>query len=174
MPSSEEARFDLQAVFDAHYERIARAIARVIRDPGRAEELAVEVFLKWSRNRPEQLESTAGWLHRTAARMALDELRRQVRRTRVERVLFLVHKSLVRKPPTPEEIHSANEEQDRVRAILRLIPARQAEMLLLRSEGLSYDELAAALDLNPASVGTLLSRAQQVFRKEYVERYGEQ
>jgi RNA polymerase sigma-70 factor, ECF subfamily len=33
--------------------------------------------------------------------------------------------------------------------------------------------LAAALKLNPASVGTLLSRAQQAFRKEYIQRYGE-
>jgi RNA polymerase sigma-70 factor (ECF subfamily) len=47
-------------------------------------------------------------------------------------------------------------------------------MLLLRSEGLSYAELAAALDLNPASVGTLLTRAGQAFKKEYVIRYGEQ
>ena len=47
-------------------------------------------------------------------------------------------------------------------------------MLLLRSEDLSYEELASALDLNPASVGTLLSRAQEAFRKEYIEKYGEQ
>ena len=47
-------------------------------------------------------------------------------------------------------------------------------MLLLRSEDLSYEELAGALDLNPASVGTLLSRAQEAFRKEYIKKYGEQ
>jgi RNA polymerase sigma-70 factor (ECF subfamily) len=35
-------------------------------------------------------------------------------------------------------------------------------------------ELAAALELNPASVGTLISRAQQAFRKEFIQRYGEQ
>jgi RNA polymerase sigma-70 factor (ECF subfamily) len=46
--------------------------------------------------------------------------------------------------------------------------------LLLRSNGLSYEEVANALELNPASVGTLLSRAQQAFRKEYIKRYGEQ
>jgi RNA polymerase sigma-70 factor (ECF subfamily) len=45
-------------------------------------------------------------------------------------------------------------------------------MLLLRSHGFSYGELASILDLNSASVGTLLSRAQQAFRKEYVKRYG--
>jgi RNA polymerase sigma-70 factor, ECF subfamily len=55
-----------------------------------------------------------------------------------------------------------------------MIARRQAELLLLRSHGLSYEELASTLHLNPASVGTLLARAQQAFRKEYINRYGKQ
>jgi RNA polymerase sigma-70 factor (ECF subfamily) len=46
--------------------------------------------------------------------------------------------------------------------------------LLLRSEDLRYAEIAEVLELNPASVGTLLSRAQSAFRKEYLKRYGKQ
>ena len=53
------------------------------------------------------------------------------------------------------------------------MPMRQTELLLLRHDGASYEELASTLELNPASVGTLLSRAQQAFRKEYLKRYGE-
>jgi RNA polymerase sigma-70 factor, ECF subfamily len=164
-----EARFDLETIFEAQYERIARVIARVIRDPGRAEELAVEVFLKWSRNRLAQGSTAQGWLYRTAARMALDELRKQARRNRYGGL-----PALVRKPPTPEELHAASQEQNKVRAVLGAIAPRQAELLLLRSQGLNYAELAATLNLNPASVGTLLSRAQQAFRKEYVKKYGEE
>jgi hypothetical protein len=37
----------LDAIFRAHYDRVARVIGRVIHDQARAEELAVEVFLKW-------------------------------------------------------------------------------------------------------------------------------
>jgi RNA polymerase sigma-70 factor (ECF subfamily) len=162
------ARFELEAIFQAQYARIARVIARVIRDPGRAEEMAVEVFLKWSRNPLAQGSKAEGWLHRTAARMALDELRKQARRSRHER-----WPGPVRRPPTPEEIHSATQEQDRVRAVLGGLAPRHAELLVLRSQGFNYEELAATLELNPASVGTLLSRAQQAFRKEYLKRYGE-
>ena len=76
---------------------------------------------------------------------------------------------------TPEEIRAANEEQDKSPfGAGRRFEPRQAELLLLRSHGLSYDEFASALDLNPASIGTLLSRAQQAFRKEYIKRYGEE
>jgi RNA polymerase sigma-70 factor (ECF subfamily) len=51
---------------------------------------------------------------------------------------------------------------------------RQAELLLLRTHGFSYEELASALDLNFSSIGTLLSRAERAFRKEYIKRYGDQ
>jgi RNA polymerase sigma-70 factor (ECF subfamily) len=71
-------------------------------------------------------------------------------------------------------VRRTREEQEQVRTVLAALDSRQAELLLLRSSGLSYEEVAAALDLNPASVGTLLSRAQQSFRKEFIKRYGEQ
>ena len=56
--------------------------------------------------------------------------------------------------------------------MLAAIDFRTAELLLLRSDGLSYEELASALEMNPKSVGSLLSRAQETFRKEYIKRYG--
>lgn len=59
-----------------------------------------------------------------------------------------------------------------VRRVLAILDRRDAALLLLRADGLSYGELAAALDLNPASIGTLLSRAQLAFRKEYERNYG--
>jgi RNA polymerase sigma-70 factor (ECF subfamily) len=167
--TSRDAGFDIEAIFRAQYERIARVIARVVRDRARAEELAVEVFLKLWRNERAQGENAEGWLYRVAVRTALDELRRHARRTRYESLAGFGHTT-----PTPEQIHAATEEQEKVRAVLATIERRQAELLLLRSNGLSYEEVADALELNPASVGTLVSRAQQAFRKEYIKRYGEQ
>jgi RNA polymerase sigma-70 factor (ECF subfamily) len=58
--------------------------------------------------------------------------------------------------------------------VLAALPKRDAELLLLRGDDVSYEELAATLSLSPASVGTLLSRARLAFRREYVRRYGEQ
>ncbi len=153
----------LDAIFRAHYERITRVIGRVIHDQARAEELAVEVFLKW-RDQPD------GWLYRTAVRKALDELRSQIRRSRLERLLGANRKS----PPTPEQLYAANAEQRRVRTVLGALQHRQAEILLLRSQDFSYQEIAAALELHPNYVGSLVSRAQEAFRKEYRKRYGNQ
>jgi len=161
--------FDFETFFHDHYERVARVIVRVVRDPSRAEEIAVDVFWKVWRNPEIALSDRAGgWLYRTAVRMGLDDLRKNARRIR--------HES---RPPnrpqaeTPEQVHAAAQERDRVRLVLASLDARHAELLLLRSDDLSYAEVAAALDLNPSSVGTFISRAQEAFRREYVKQYGE-
>jgi RNA polymerase sigma-70 factor (ECF subfamily) len=166
-------RPDLEKVFRDHYERIARVIAGVIRDPARAEELAVDVFLKWEQAGSAHGEGAAGWLYRAAVRVALNELRRKALLFRYERLLASVFHGN-RAEPTPHELYVADEVRERVRVVLGAIEPRQAELLLLRSNDLSYQELASTLNLNPASVGTLLSRALEAFRKEFVRRYGKE
>lgn len=161
--------FDFESTFRAQYAQVARVIARVVKDRARAEELAVEVFLKFWRSPRAQGDQAQGWLYRTAVRQGLDELRSRTRRNRYEQMLRIgAH------VPTPEDVRNASEEKQRVRLVLAAMESRAAELLVLRSHGLSYEELAAALELNPASVGTTLSRAQDAFRKEYCKRYGQE
>jgi RNA polymerase sigma-70 factor (ECF subfamily) len=167
--AAEPAACDFEVIFRQYYARVARLIARLVRDPGRAEELAVEVFWKLSRTPKAQGDRVGGWLYTSAVRAGLYELRREARRKRFAHLLRRDHEH----PPDPEELRAAAEEQRQVRDVLTRLDKRQAELVLLRSGGLSYEELAAALNLNPTSVGTLLSRAQRAFRKEYIQRYGE-
>lgn len=159
--------FDFEAFFHAHYERIARVIARVVGDHSRAEELAAEAFWKLWQTPRAHGDGAGGWLYKTAVRMALNDLRGGRRRQRYE---SLAHDPSP--PATPEDMHAAAEEREQVRGILTRLRERDAGLLVLRSSGLSYDELAAALSLNPASIGTLIGRAQQAFRKEYLKHYG--
>jgi RNA polymerase sigma-70 factor, ECF subfamily len=169
--TSNATSFDIEALFLTHYSRVVRIIGRVVRDAARSEELAVEVFLKLWRSRKAQGENVEGWLYRVAVRTGVDELRRQTRRAHYERMLAWVRPGSP--PVTPEEIHSATQEQERVRSVLSVLNPRQAQFLLLRSQDFSYSEVAAILELNPASVGTLLGRAQESFRKEYIKKYGQ-
>jgi RNA polymerase sigma factor (sigma-70 family) len=99
--------------------------------------------------------------------MALDELRRQFRREKYERLF-----NLGRRIRTPEELHLEHEEQRRVRTVLSKLKKTEAELLILRSNDLTYEEIANALNLNSASIGTLLRRAEEKFRKVYVRQYG--
>lgn len=164
---------DLEIIFRTHYERIARVIAGVIRDHARAEELAVEVFLKWDRYPRAHGEKAEGWLYRTALRTALNDLRSELRRSRYETVFAFLVSYVSKRPPSPEQVSVAKEEQEQVRVVLNKLSRRDAELLLLRNSGLSYGEIAESLHLKQSSVGTLLSRAEQAFRKEFIKLYGE-
>src|SRR3954469_17904524 len=160
--------WNFDACFHANYRRIARAIARIVGDTGRAEEIAVETFWKLWRTPQAHGENAGGWLYRTAVRLGLNDLRGHERRNKYEQ--------LSDPPPaalTPEEVHAAEEERKQVRQVLATLDPRDAELLLLRSYGLTYEEVAAAVDVKPTSVGTLIARAQQAFRKEYIKLYGE-
>jgi RNA polymerase sigma-70 factor (ECF subfamily) len=159
---------DFGEIFHSHYPRIARVIARMVQDPGRAEELAAEVFWKFWRNPKVPSHSVSSWLYRSAVRIGLDELRRQNRRSRFERVF-----GFLRVAPSPEQLLAGEQDQQQVRNVLSVMRGRDAELLILRSEGLSYQEVAEVLRLNETSIGTLFRRAQEAFRKEYVKRYGQ-
>jgi RNA polymerase sigma-70 factor (ECF subfamily) len=56
------------------------------------------------------------------------------------------------------------------RRAVEALAERDRLALLMREEGLSYDEIAVALELSPGSVGTTLSRA----RRRLVQVYEEQ
>jgi RNA polymerase sigma factor (sigma-70 family) len=163
-----ETAFDFEAVFRRDYARIARLVAQVIADHDRAEDLAVEAFWRLWRHPQAHGAAAAGWVYRTALRLALDELRRRERRARYEAFW-----PLARAPQEPDELLASAREQHRVRAVLAAMPRRDASLLLLRSDGCSYEEIASALGLAATSVGTLLARARESFRTEYVRRYGE-
>jgi RNA polymerase sigma-70 factor (ECF subfamily) len=160
--------FDFDALFRAEYPRLTRAIERVVRDHGRAEELAADAFLKLRRHGSAQGVHSPAWLRVTGVRLALNELRRQSRRARYERLF-----DLFRVVRTPEDHRHVGEEQERVRIVLAALSKRHAELLILRNEGFSYRELVSALGLRPQSVGTFVIRAQQAFRKEFIRRYGD-
>jgi RNA polymerase sigma-70 factor (ECF subfamily) len=159
---------DAGELFHLHYPRIARVIARIVNDPGRAEELAADVLWKFLRSSRAHHANPGGWLYRAGIRRAIDELRRQQRRDRLERLF-----PFLGTVPSPEQLHNEAQDQQQVRCVLAALKHRDSELLILRSEGLSYEETAEILGVSDTSIGTLLRRAQDAFRKEYIKRYGQ-
>ena len=70
-------------------------------------------------------------------------------------------------PPSPSQAAEASDARDRVRAAIDRLSERDRQVLLLRAEGYGYRDLAAALRLNEASIGTFLARAKRAFRASY-------
>lgn len=168
MSTAAEAAQDFDAFFNVYYERLARLLYRVTGDMGRAEEAAAEAFWRLHHHPPHTKTNLEGWLYRTGFRLALDQVKKERRRARYEALA-----SAFGFAESPEKPLIEDEERERVRRILTALKPEQATLLLLRSDEFSHAQIAAALYLNPGSVGTLLARAEQAFRKEYVKHYGE-
>lgn len=168
MTGKVESSGNFDGLFAANYTALTRLIYRVVGDIGWAEELAAEAFWKLHRNPPASDHNLVGWLYRTGIRLALDNLKKRKRRAHYE-ALAPAPVSI----PSPVESLEQLEQQVRVRQVLAALKPEQAALLVLRSEGYRLSEMASILFLNPSSVGTLLTRADMAFRKEYLNRYGE-
>ncbi|MDG4825699.1 sigma-70 family RNA polymerase sigma factor [Asanoa sp. WMMD1127] len=161
-PSSREAvRGDLEQVFRSAYPRVVAVAARVLGSRSEAEDVAQEVFLTFGRSAVPAAEAM-GWLSVAAAHTALNHLRTHRRRAAREVAVSNGHGA---EPDVADAVVTLDERR-RVRAALSRLPRRQATALILRHSGLSYAEVAAALDLSPGSVGTTVRRAESALREE--------
>lgn len=165
-----EERFE--ALFQAHWARVYGALFRLLGDQGEAEALALEVFWRLYQQPPDgESAQLAAWLYRVAMNLGFNTLRASKRRSSYEEragQLSLAGHA----PPDPAHSVERADERAQVRAILRQMKERSAQLLLLRHSGLSYAEVAAALNLSPNSIGTLLARAEREFEQRYRALYG--
>jgi RNA polymerase sigma-70 factor (ECF subfamily) len=160
-PGPGAVRADLEQVFRSAYPRVVAVAARVLGSRDEAEDVAQEVFLTFGRASVPAGE-TSGWLSVAAAHTALNHLRSGRRRTAREEA---ASDEAAVAPDVADTVVTL-EERRRVRAALARLPHKQAVALVLRHSGLSYAEVAAALDLSPGSVGTTVRRAESALRKE--------
>ena len=67
----------------------------------------------------------------------------------------------------------SEERRARVQAVLAEMKPRDAQLLVLRADGLAYRELAESLGVQASSIGTLLARAEAEFEGKFRGRHGE-
>lgn len=165
------------AAFRALYERHARAMVafchRFVKDPARAEELAQDVFVKLYRSAHRYLPSARfkTFLYRVATNHCLNELRRGE---------YAAHQvspgapadeadgreaapdldALPSGDASPQQELEAARLAGAVTALLGRLPENQrAAFVLCRFEGLSYEEIAEALETSVSAVKSLVHRA---------------
>lgn len=159
-----------------NYHRVAAILGRIVGDRSRAEELAIEVFWRYYRQPfardigGNSGNSSAGWLYRTATRLGIDTLRAEARRGRYEQQAAAFPSGPRRPDPLNDVLRV--EKQRQVRKALAVLRPEQAQLLILRASGFSYEELATSLGVKRTSIGTTLIRAETAFRKHYVRLFG--
>ncbi len=163
-----------EALFQEHYPRITSMLARLTGDRSQSEEIAADVFCKLSRHwalLQGKGELTA-WVYRVATNAGLDALRSNSRRRRREQEAGVEALRTASSGGALEGI-LREERCGRVRAVLGSLKPREAQLLLLRANGLAYREVAESLGIPPGSVGTMLARAEAEFERKFRARYGD-
>jgi RNA polymerase sigma-70 factor (ECF subfamily) len=155
---------DVVRLFREYHQPLVRYLTRRLGDRDWAEEVTQETFLRAARQ--ETIVSERAWLFAVATNLVRDEARKDARRRRHLELLREQAKAEEIVEPEPLNIERA-EEAAMARRALEMLTERDREALLMREEGLDYTEIASALELSVASVGTTLSRA----RRRLVEAY---
>ena len=162
-----KVKIEFDEAFSLHHRTVFRTARSVVRDPGLAEDVTQEVFLRLYKNMDSILdeEMLRPWLIRVALNVAKNTIRGNIRaNTREENYV---------KESGDDGIFSIEnqyEEQAEINEIHRALtkikePLRSC--LLLKQQGLSYKEIAGSLSLNESSIGTYVARARQEFARFY-------
>ena len=166
--AGDQASFD--ELFLRYYGRIYDVLFRLTGDPAEADDLAQETFIRLYRSPlPAGREhNVGGWLYRVAVNLGYNALRASRRRATYEQA------GDVAAFADPETVATQNDERRYVHETLAQLTEQQAQLLILRHAGLSYKELAQALDVAPTSIGTLLARAERAFEARYRATAGQE
>jgi RNA polymerase sigma factor (sigma-70 family) len=170
-PVEGRVRTWFDAVFREHYPRVVAMLARLTGDRSHAEEIASDAFCKLSAREVSEEEGRISWLYRVATNGGIDAVRMNTRRRERERT---AHAESLRLASTGGALEAMLREERRARVqdVLSDMKARDAQLLLLRAEGMAYRELAETVGVQASSIGTLLARAEAEFERKFRARYG--
>lgn len=154
---------DVDRLFRTYNVALVRYLTRRLGDSDWAEEVAQETFVRALRQ--SHIENERAWLFAVATNLVRDEARKDLTRRRHLALLAEQEKDSVVEPR--ETSLERAQEAALARKALDELAQKDRLALLMREEGLDYNEISEALKLSPGSVGTTLSRA----RRRLVESY---
>ena len=161
----------LSALFKAYHAPLVRFLTRRLGDRDWAEELAQETFVRALKQ--DEIASERSWLFAVASNLVRDEARREAReRKRHDLIRTHAEAEAAAVEPEPTSMERA-EDRALARQAIEMLAERDRDALLMREEGLGYEEIAEALDLSVGSVGTTLSRARRRLMEAYESLQGE-
>jgi RNA polymerase sigma-70 factor, ECF subfamily len=145
-------------------------LLRVTEDPGEAEDLTQETFLRLFRHLRDRrpLDSPKAWLFAVAHNLALDKLRSDKRTTDLDQSMWReIEESRSGMGTDPEKLLIENERLDRLHAAVVNLTDLQRQCLHWRAEGMRYREIAELMDLSVSTVVDAVRRATGRLAREF-------
>jgi len=171
LQAGEAAAF--RALVERYQGPVYRTALSLLRSPEEAEDVAQEVFVEVyqtiGRFRGEAALST--WLYRLATSQALKQRRKARAKKRFAFLTSLLGANQKVLHERPDDQHplalleGRQQQQQLLDAIARLPDSQQVAFTLRHEQELSYEEIAAVLNVSRPAVESLLFRARQSLRK---------
>src|SRR5690554_1363503 len=105
------------------------------------------------------------YVYRIAQNCGIDAIKRRRQASEVLHDKVLEDERHPTTEPGPEQAALKSEQRERLAAGIRTLPLSMRQPLVLRLEGLSYEEIAAILDLTTTTVGVRLHRATAALKR---------
>ncbi|WP_104111772.1 MULTISPECIES: RNA polymerase sigma factor SigE [unclassified Arthrobacter] len=158
-------------VVNNHSAKVFRLAYRLTGNKFDAEDLTQEVFVRVFKSlanfKPGTLD---GWLHRITTNLFLDQARRK-QRIRFDALSEDATARLAGTDPGPERTFEFNNlDLDIAAALEALPPDFRAAVVLCDMEGLSYDEVAHALNIKLGTVRSRIHRGRAMLRESLADR----
>jgi len=158
---------------DRYQHQIYNLALRMVNHTEDARDITQETFIKAFRSLPDFKFQSGfrSWIHRIAANTCLDHLRRRSRDSafKAERPPDFAGDLVENLPapePGPEERLIRSERQSAVKKALEMLPeAYRLPLVMQHYQGLSYREIAGALEMPEKTVATRLYRAKMMLRE---------
>jgi RNA polymerase sigma-70 factor, ECF subfamily len=155
--SRSESR-QVAALYDAYHAPLYRYVLRLAGDHDLAADAVQEAFLRLTERPPRDRSNLRAWLHTVATHYVFDTLKTARRRA------DLLAASPDRAPQgwsgeRPDAAVEAAERRRAVHVAMRSLREKERATLLMRADGFSYREIAAAVGMPVNSVGAIAARA---------------
>jgi RNA polymerase sigma-70 factor (ECF subfamily) len=161
------ARTFVEGLFAAHHGEIYAYLARMLRDPELAADLAQDAFIRAYRAHADldDPSKARAWLYQIAHRVALDEIRRR----RIVRFIPWSGEARGAAPSAERIVLEARLSGDLERALGRIPERQRSALLLAEVHGMTGLELAAAMGTSHVAARALLTRARESLRRALAE-----
>ena len=163
----DKAAFDLLVIKYQH--KIIQLVNRYVKDPSEAQDVAQETFIKAYRALGDFRGDSAfyTWLYRIAINTAKNYLVSRARRSSNYQVDIQDAEAIENAPQlqgmdTPERLLLNQEIIDTIKTAIDQLPEEMRTAIMLREfEGMSYEEIAVAMDCPVGTVRSRLFRARE-------------
>lgn len=152
-----------ERLFVTYHATLVRYLTRRLGDRDWAEEVAQETFVRALRQ--ETIVNERAWVFAVAHNLVRDGARRDARNRR--HLELLAAESRAQDAPAADQTLEDAERMALARRALAELGERDRQALLLKEEGLDYQDIADVLGIEKASVGTTLSRARRRVAEAY-------